>query len=63
MSNFSIVGFIVVIAIVFLFLKWSSGLQAKEAGTPKETNTKLIWVAVIACLALLGLTVVAGDWK
>jgi hypothetical protein len=62
-SNFSIVGFIVVIAIVFLFLKWSSGLQAKEAGTPKETNTKLIWVAVIACLALLGLTVVAGDWK
>ena len=63
MNNFSIVGFVVVIAIVFFFLKWSSGLQAKEAGTPKETNSKLIWIAVIACLAFLGLTVVTGDWK
>jgi hypothetical protein len=62
-SNFSIVGFIVVIALVFLFLKWSSGLQAKEAGTPKETNTKLVWIAVIACLAFLGLTVLTGSWK
>lgn len=63
MGNFSIVGFVVVIAIVFFFMKWSSGLEAKETGTPKPTNTKLIWIAVIACLAFLGLTVVMGDWQ
>lgn len=63
MGNFSIVGFIVVIAVVFFFMKWSSGLEAKEAGTPKPTNAKLIWVAVVACLALLGLTVVGGSWE
>lgn len=63
MNNFSIVGFVVIIAIVFFFLKWSSGLQAKEAGTPKETNTKLLWIAVIAVLAFLGATVVMGDWE
>ena len=63
MNNFSIVGFVVIIAIVFFFLKWSSGLQAKEAGTPKETNTKLLWIAVIDVLAFLGATVVMGDWE
>jgi hypothetical protein len=62
MNNFSIVGFIIVIAIVFLFLKWSSGLENKETGTTKPTNAKLIWIAVIACLAFLGFTVISGDW-
>lgn len=63
MNNFSVLGFVVVIAIVFFLMKWSSGLEAKETGTPKPTNTKLMWIAVIACLALLGLTVVGGSWK
>jgi len=62
MENFSYVGFFVVIAIVFLVLKLSSGAESKESGTPKPTNVKLIWVAVVACLALLGLTVLSGDW-
>lgn len=63
MNNFSIVGFLIVIAVVFLIMKWSSGLEAKETGTPKPTNTKLIWVAVVACLAFLGLTVIGGSWE
>lgn len=63
MGNFSIVGFLVVIAVVFFFMKWSSGLEAKESETPKPTNAKLLWIAVIACLAFLGFTVVMGDWK
>ncbi len=61
MSNFSIIGFVVFIALVFLFLKWSNGLTVKDGGE-KDTNSKLIWVAVIACLTFLGLTVVMGDW-
>ena len=63
MNNFSYIGLISVIAAVFLFLKWASGLQSKEDGTPKETNTRLMWIAIIAVLALLGLLVVSGDFS
>lgn len=59
MENFSIVGFLIIVAIVFLILKWSNSSGAKE-GLVKETNTKLMWVAVIACLALLGWFVVGN---
>ena len=63
MNNFSYLGLMVVIAVVFLFLKWASGLQAKEDGSPKETNARLMWIAIIAVLALLGLLVVSGDFN
>ena len=63
MNNISYVGVILVIAVIFLFLKWSSGLQAKEDGTPRETNTRLMWIAIITFLALLGLFVLSGDFS
>ena len=62
-NNISYVGVILVIAVIFLFLKWSSGLQAKEDGTPRETNTRLMWIAIITVLALLGLFVLSGDFS
>jgi hypothetical protein len=61
MNNFSIVGFLICIAIVFLVLKAGNNHAVKTDGISKETNTKLVWVAVIACLAFIGLMVVTGN--
>lgn len=61
MGSFSIVGFLICIAIVFMILKAGDNHAVKTEGANKETNIKLVWVAVIACLALLGLMVVIGN--
>lgn len=44
-----------------MVLKAGNNHAFKTDGVSKETNTKLVWVAVIFCLALLGLLVVTGD--
>lgn len=60
MENFSVIGFSIIVVVVFAVLKWSTDSEAKKNETEKESGIKLAWVAVISCLALLGLIVVMG---
>jgi len=63
MENFSYIGFLVVIGIVFLVMRLSNNAEAKDENKPAESAAKILWIAVIAVLAFLGLTVLAGDWQ
>ncbi|KGA10501.1 MAG: hypothetical protein GM48_0940 [actinobacterium acIB-AMD-7] len=60
MNSFSIVGFLIITGMVFMVLKAGNNHAFKTDGVSKETNTKLVWVAVMFT-ALLGLLVVTGD--
>jgi prolipoprotein diacylglyceryltransferase len=63
MNNFSYVGFIVFIGILFAIFYFSNKSEAKKEGKPAESSAKILWIAVVSALAFLGFTVLTGDWN
>ena len=62
MENFSYIGFFIVVGIIFLVLWWGNNRPSDDMPNskpePKETNSKLFWIALITGLVLVALAVI-----